>query len=179
MATFSRGTFEPWYVTGFVDGAGSFTYSRSGRQIGLYFAVKLTEADRIVLDHLQQFFGGIGNIYKVVPRTPRAGSGYTKTVSYFRVTRLEDLKRVVDHFDRYPLQTAKRGSYEIWREMVALKQAFRKPDRERLNALAAQLSAASTRTNHGPNPDEPEPNRGSVVSGVSILTQRRKGAKKQ
>lgn len=145
METFSRGTFEPWYVTGFVDGEGSFTYSRSGRQIALYFAVKLTEADRALLEHLQRFFGGIGNIYKVVARAPKTASGYTKTASYFRVTRLEDLKRIVEHFDRFPLQTAKRVSYEIWREMVVLKQAFRKPDRERLNTLAAQLSAASTR----------------------------------
>jgi len=30
-----------------------------------------------------------------------------------------------------------------------------------------------------PNPEEPEPNRGSVVTGVLILTQRRKGAKTQ
>jgi len=145
METFSRGTFEPWYVTGFIDGEGSFTYSRSGRQIGLYFAVKLTETDRTILEQLQRFFGGIGSIYRVAPRTPRPGSGHTKTTSYFRVTRLEDLKRVVDHFDRYPLQTAKRGSYQIWREMVILKQAFRKPDREQLNALAVKLSAASTR----------------------------------
>jgi LAGLIDADG endonuclease len=143
METFSRGTFEPWWVTGFVDGVGSFTFSRSGRQIGLYFAVRLAEADRAVLEKLQQFFGGIGKIYKV-SGTPRPGSE-SKIASYFRVTRLEDLKRVVDHFDRYPLQTAKHASYEIWREMVILKQAFRKPDRKQLNVLAAQLSAASTR----------------------------------
>lgn len=144
VETFSRGTLDPWYVSGFIDGEGTFTYSRSSRNIGLYFAVKLGGADQPILEALQEFFGGIGKIYPVTPRaalTPR--SGMTKTANYFRVTRQKDLERVVLHFDRYPLKTSKAESFRIWREMVFLKRNFRKPPREQLDGLARQLSASA------------------------------------
>jgi hypothetical protein len=145
METFSRETLDPWFVTGFVDGEGTFTYSRSGGQMGLYFAVKLTADDTPILKTLQKFFGGIGKIYRVVARVPRSNSGYTRTASYYRVTRHEELRKIVEHFDRYPLQSNKARSYRVWREMVFIKHAFRKPDRDRLNQLAEELSALSTR----------------------------------
>src|SRR6266542_1693162 len=146
--TFSRGTevLDPWYVTGFVEGEGAFTFSRSGRQMALYFAIKLTGADRGILDSIQEFFGGIGAIYRVAPRAaPTPSSGHTKTAAYYRVCRREDLERVVEHFDRYPLRGSKAGAYAVWRQMVMLKRACRKPHRDELDALAERLSAASPR----------------------------------
>lgn len=125
METFSRGTLDPAYVTGFVDASGSFTYSRSSKQLALYFAVKLSAADRPLLEELQAFFGGIGRIY------PEA---------YFRVTRREELMTVVEHFDRYPLHSSKSRVYELWREMVLAKQEFRRPDRPLLDRLADEIS---------------------------------------
>lgn len=125
METFSRGTLDPAYVTGFVDAAGSFTYSRSSKQLALYFAVKLSPVDRPLLEELQAFFGGIGRIY---------------SEAYFRVTRRDELMAVVEHFDRHPLQSSKREVYELWREMVLAKQEFRRPDRERLDQLADEIS---------------------------------------
>lgn len=146
--TFSRGTqpLDPWYVTGFVEGDGAFTFSRNGRQMALYFAVKLTGADKALLDDLRAFFGGIGALYRVAPRAaPTPSSGYTKESAYYRVCRREDLERIVEHFDRYPLRGTKAASYAIWRQMVILKREFRKPPREELEQLSAQLSATSPR----------------------------------
>lgn len=120
---------HPWYVTGFLEKEGTFTYSRSGRQIVLYFAVKM--ADEKFLLSLQAFFGGIGKTYSL------AGG---KT--YFRVTRQKDLERIVQHFEEYPLKT-KAKCFGIWKEMVLLKRKFRKPDREQLDRLARDLSACS------------------------------------
>jgi hypothetical protein len=128
VETFSRGTLEPWFVTGFVEGEGAFTFSRSGRQLALYFALKRPAADRSLLEEIQAFFGGAGRLYAV-------GEG---TV-YYRVCRREELARVVTHFDRYPLRGEKAEAYRIWREMVALKQAFRRPEREKLAELAEAL----------------------------------------
>ncbi len=125
METFSRGTLDPAYVTGFVDAAGSFTYSRSSKQLALYFALKLPGADRPLAETIQAFFGGIGRIY---------------AEAYYRVTRREELMVIVDHFDRHPLQSTKREVYELWREMVIAKQDFRRPDRELLDRLADQIS---------------------------------------
>ncbi len=134
---------DPWYVTGFVDGEGAFTFSRSGRQISVYFAVKLAGADRPMLEALQQFFDGIGRLYTV---GGNGSGGGTRTSSYYRVTRRADLLRVVQHFDRYPLRTQKRSQYAIWRQMVVLKQEFRRPDRTALEELARALSACTTGT---------------------------------
>jgi hypothetical protein len=132
-------------VTGFTEGEGAFTYSRSGRQLALYFAIKLTAADRSLLANLQGFFDGAGRIYRVAPRQPRSASGWTKTAVYYRVCRREDLERIVAHFDKYPLRGAKSASYRIWRQMVVLKRRFRRPNRAALDVLAARLSSTSSR----------------------------------
>ena len=145
VETFSRETLHPSYVTGFVDADGSFTYSRSGNQISLYFAVKLTAVDRPILEDIQAFFGGIGTIYDVKAKALGNRSGATKTAAYLRVSRREELSRVVEHFDAHPLRTTKAQIYEIWRLMFLAKQHFRNPDREALNALAEEISRRTTR----------------------------------
>ena len=133
-------------MTGFVEGEGAFTFSRSGRQLALYFAVKLTGADRGILEALQHYFSGAGAIYDVVARAaPTPSSGHTKAAVYYRICRRDELDRVVEHFDRHPLRGTKAASYAIWRQMVILKRQFRKPPREELEQLSAQLSAASPR----------------------------------
>lgn len=155
METFSRGTLDPWYVTGFVDGEGCFTFSRHGAQIALYFALKLTATDRAILEDIQAFFGGIGRFYDVIPRAaPTPRSGFTKAAIYYRVSRRDELPVIVDHFDRYPLRGLKRSQFDIWRAMVQLKlDNFRTPRREEMNDLAARLSAASPRNGVWAQPD--------------------------
>jgi hypothetical protein len=111
-------------VTGFSDAVASFTYSRSGKQLALYFAVK---ADPELLEQLQEFFGGIGRIYSAA--------------RYFRVSRRDELTRVVSHFDDYPLRSRKQKVFSIWRQMVIAKQEFRRPDRKLLATLADQISS--------------------------------------
>jgi len=140
VETFSRGTLDPHYVTGFTDGEGTFTYSRSGQQLALYFAIKLTALDEPILQEIQTYFGGAGRIYDVKARAPS-----TKSAKYFRISHRDELPVVLDHFDRYPLRTNKREGYEVWRLMVLLKRKFRNPDREMLDQLAMQLSALSPR----------------------------------
>ena len=68
------------------------------------------------------------------------------------MTRHDELPTLVDHLDRYPLQGPKAAPYAIWREMVLLKQAFRRPDRDQLETLARRLSAVVA----GRAPPEPE-----------------------
>ena len=111
---------HPEYVTGFCEGHSTFTYSRSGRQLAMYFGIRGEG-----LEDLAAFFG-VGKIY--------GGN-------YYRVTHRDDLAVIVRHFDEYPLRTKKRAAYEIWREMVLAKRAFRSGDREHLERLATQLSA--------------------------------------
>lgn len=134
---------SPWYVTGFVEGAGSFTYNRSGDQLTLVFAVRLIESNRPLLDQLQEFFGGIGRIYSASVARDGQEARSTRNVCYYRVNRTRQLLRVVEHFDAYPLRGGKQKAFRIWREMVFLRAAHhgsRPPDE--LVDLAAKLSEA-------------------------------------
>lgn len=128
---------DPWYVTGFVEGCGSFTYSRSGRAVTVYFALKVGATDAPILHAIKAFFGEAGRVYAT-----RSGSDELEMRgAYYRVTRAGELARVAAHFDRYPLAGAKARAFAIWREMVAEKQRFRRPERERLSEMASRLSA--------------------------------------
>ena len=79
METFSRETLDggarPWYVTGFVEGEGTFTYSRNGKPAVALLRHQAGEADEPILEAIRDFFGGIGSIYYVQPRGSEAGEG--------------------------------------------------------------------------------------------------------
>ena len=111
-------------MTGLIEAAGSFTFSRTSKQLSVYFAVKL--ADRDLLEDLQVYFG-VGRIYT-------AGAS-----AYYRVNRREELPRIVAHFDQHPLRSRKRATYDVWKQMVEAKAAFRRPDRLALSLLTEQL----------------------------------------
>ena len=136
---------DPWYVTGFTDGEGSFTFSRSSAQMALYFSIKLVATELPLLESIQRFFG-VGTIYAVKARAPiAAGAGAAKSASLYRVTRHDELDRVTDHFNEYPLRGKKAESYKIWRAMVALKRDFRGRNKADLEELALALSATQPR----------------------------------
>ena len=59
---------HPWYVSGFVDGEGSFTISitknkrkTEGWRIGARFAVEISKSDALLLYRLKSYFG-VGTI---------------------------------------------------------------------------------------------------------------------
>jgi len=135
---------NPWYVTGFCEGEAAFTYSRSGRSINLYFSIKLRADDKDVIAQLYDFFR-VGTIYRVRGRLPTAHSGYTRQALYYRTSRVSQIERIVQHFDKYPLAGKKRASYRVWKKMFLLKKNFRKPDFEMLNELALKLSSVNSK----------------------------------
>ncbi len=133
---------NPWYVTGLCDGEATFTYSRTGLQsLVLYFALKLGEKDKSTLKEIQTFFG-VGKIYLV--KYFNLEKEKEKSGFYYRVTKLSELEKIIEHFDRYPLRTQKAKSYQVWREMVFLKKKnFRKPSSKELENLAQKLATVS------------------------------------
>lgn len=129
---------DPWYVTGFAESSASFTYSRSGEVFALYFGIKVSIKDAAILQAVQAFFGGIGRIYTIRPSSePREK---VRGFAYFRVNRARELSALVSHFDRFPLTGTKSDQYKIWREMVRVKQRFRRPEKAQLLALASDLT---------------------------------------
>lgn len=136
---------NPWFVTGFCDGESAFTYSRNGsRGLELYFSIKLSKEDAPLLAELKAFFG-VGSIYEVKARAPRAFSGRTGTALLYRVSRPNELARVIAHFDVFPLVGRKAEAYRLWKEMYRVKQEAQHGQKARLFELAAALSSLSTK----------------------------------
>ncbi|MCD5401520.1 LAGLIDADG family homing endonuclease [candidate division NPL-UPA2 bacterium] len=134
---------DPWFVTGFCNGEASFTYSRTGRGINLYFSLKQREGGKEVVEKIRLFFRA-GKIYPVKTTLPGPHSGPTQRSAYYRICRISELERVIKHFDRYPLVGKKAASYQVWREMFLLKRKFRQPDFDKLQELALQLSGLNS-----------------------------------
>src|SRR4030042_6920205 len=134
---------DPWYITGFADGEAAFTYSRAGGTFGLYFAIKQREDNKQIVEEIQEYFNYVGNIYRGKEAENSPNSGFTKPSAYYRVTRIDELKRIVEHFDKYPLQSQKKlEAYKIWRDMVMHKlEHYRGIDYNKLRALAEKLSS--------------------------------------
>lgn len=143
MGTISE-ALDPWWVTGLVDGEGTFTFNRNGRQMAIVFAIKLTGVDRPIVERIQEFFG-VGRLYRVAARVPTENSGATKSAAYYRVNRHDELPRIVEHFDAYPLQSYKANSFKIWKGMVTIKRDFRGRNHAALEELALALSASQPR----------------------------------
>ncbi|MEO0248244.1 MAG: LAGLIDADG family homing endonuclease [candidate division WOR-3 bacterium] len=111
---------QPWYVTGLVEGEGTFAVSFNKRRklkVGIEtrpsFSVTLHRRDQSLLKALQAFFrcGAI--------RYSRADRTYK-----FEVRAVEDLvRKVLPHFDKYPLVGAKRQDLVKFAEIVRLVYA--------------------------------------------------------
>ncbi len=138
----------PWYITGFCDGEAAFTYSRTGGSFGLYFAVKQREDNRQIIEDIREYFNYIGDIYKGKESQHSPKGGFTKPSAYYRVTRIDELQRIVGHFDKYPLQSKKKfEAYTVWREMVMHKlENYRDVDYNTLQGLALKLSSLNSQS---------------------------------
>ncbi len=139
---------SPWYITGFCDGEAAFTYSRSGGTFALYFAIRQREDNRQIIEEIREYFGYVGNIYHNKASLPTKNSGFSRPSSYYRVTKIDELKAIVEHFDKYPLQSEKKlEAYKVWREMVLYKlENYRNIDYNKLRVLAEQLSALNSQS---------------------------------
>jgi hypothetical protein len=105
---------NPYFVAGFCDAEGSFmlflneniTY-KTGVKVELTFAIVLHKKDLALLEAIRSSLGGIGRISRV-----------RGDAVQFRVRKLEDLKILINFFDKYHLITQKLGDYQLF------KQAF-------------------------------------------------------
>ena len=138
----------PWYITGFSDGEAAFTYSRAGGSFALYFGVKQREDNREIVEAIREYFNHVGRVYYGKEAQPTSNSGLPKPSVYYRVTRVGELKVILDHFDKFPLQSKKKlEAYKIWREMVLHKtENYRNTDYNKLKSLAEKLSNLNSKS---------------------------------
>lgn len=135
---------SPWYVTGFVDGEGAFTYCRSNWIAYPRFSIRqrfdYSETVRSISEFLEA-----GTVYDCKAHKQSQAS------SYLSVTRKSDLLKVVNHFDKFPVYSPrKQTAYALWKEMVLLWTAAHGSTKIRLiksqlDALAIRLSRVNVR----------------------------------
>jgi hypothetical protein len=99
------------YITGFVDGEGSFLVSFSVRpklKIGIEarpsFTVSQHERSKAILEQLQLFFD-CGSIRFDV---------HDRTYKYEVRSLAELISKIIPHFNKYTLQTSKRIDFELF-----------------------------------------------------------------
>jgi hypothetical protein len=85
----------------------------------------------VILENIKSYFG-VGQIYE-----------QDSLADVFKVQSVKDLKVIIDHFDKYPLITQKRGDYLIFKEvigMVAKKEHLTREGLDKIVALKASLN---------------------------------------
>ena len=111
----STNELNPYYVTGFTDGEGCFYVGispdskyKTGYRVKAHFQIGLHIKDLALLEQIQLFFG-VGKISKLEAESVQ-----------FRVYAIEDLKVIVNHFDKYPLITNKLSDFLLFKLVVKL-----------------------------------------------------------
>ncbi|OGL67100.1 hypothetical protein A3B21_04820 [Candidatus Uhrbacteria bacterium RIFCSPLOWO2_01_FULL_47_24] len=135
---------NPHYISGLIDGEGTFTYTKNGGRVYPYFAIKLNVKDLPLLEKIKEFFG-CGEIYHSPARTYTM-NGFTYTsgeLVNLKVFRMDELMKLVWHFLDYPLEGKKAEAFKIWKEMVMIKTVNRKEDWPKLHDLAEKLTLAN------------------------------------
>lgn len=105
---------NPWFITGFSDAESTFNIliqprsdSKTKWRVKAIFAIGLHKKDLAILEDIKLWFG-VGNIY------------ISGTKVYYRVESFKDLVVIIDHFDKYPLVTAKCLDYALFKESFNL-----------------------------------------------------------
>lgn len=105
---------NPYYVTGFVDGEGSFIITvnpnskyKTNYRVKATFSSRsggLHERDLPLLNLIQNYFG-VGSVTK-----------QGKESFQYRVSSVKELELIISHFDRYPLITKKHADFLLFKQ---------------------------------------------------------------
>ncbi len=119
------------WIVGFVDGEGCFHVALNklqkmtlGWQVLPEFRVVQHQRDEAVLEKLKEYFG-FGNI--VINHGDR---------KEYRVRGMENLTKLVEFFDKNPLQTSKQHSFEVFSKILKLMEHNKHLDNEGLHEIA-------------------------------------------
>ena len=105
------------YITGFVDGEGTFSVSFNYRaklktkiEVRPSFSISQHKRSLEILEKIQKYFG-VGGI-----RFSKRDQNYK-----YEVRSIKDLiTKIIPHFQKYPLQTTKQKDFEIFTDICQL-----------------------------------------------------------
>ncbi len=128
---------NPWFVTGFSDAEACFTLSiikskdrKVGWRVFHTFQICLHKKDVALLVQIKNYFLGVGSITK----------HRSDSISY-RVSSVENLLVIFNHFDKYPLITNKWADYQLFKQALILIQNREHTTIEGLNKIVAIKAA--------------------------------------
>jgi hypothetical protein len=131
---------NPHYVSGFTDGEGCFFIGvssdpkfKTGYRVKATFQIGLHAKDLALLEQIKLFFG-VGKITKLA----------TESIQ-FRVSGLEDLNLIINHFDNYPLLTRKQSDYLLFKEVLNLMKKGKHLTLEGLNRIVSIKATLNSR----------------------------------
>jgi hypothetical protein len=108
-------SLNPWFVTGFTDGDGSFAVSITKKKEGIgwkivpMFTIGLDKKDLDLLVQIKAFFK-LGNIC-----TSNRG------IVYYTVGSVKDIEKyILPHFEKFPLVTQKLKDFTLFKQIVLL-----------------------------------------------------------
>ena len=138
IPTTVKSNLSPWFITGFADAECSFSILiqnnskyATGWRIKPIFAIGLHKKDIEILKMIQSSLG-IGKIHI-----------HGKDSLQFRVDSLEQLKVVINHFENYPLVTAKLADYILFKkalDIILLKEHLSEKGLLKLVGIKASLN---------------------------------------
>lgn len=125
-------SLPPWFVTGLVDGEGSWSIAITkdtkrtiGHVVSFSFVIALHSKDLNLLKAISDYFKeisiafaqktsgscqtSIGAIYK-----------HSENMSRYKVSSIKELQVIISHFDMFPLQTQKRSDFELFKRAISI-----------------------------------------------------------
>jgi len=131
------------WLTGFTDGEGSFILNiyqnkeiKIGWHVRLEFLITLHEKDKALLEQIQNYWN-LGNL--------RTQDSREKV--YFYVRSIEDLAKIINHFNLYPLKTQKLADYLLFKEaynLILNKEHLTLSGLQKLIAIRAAMNLGLT-----------------------------------
>lgn len=137
-------SLNPFLISGFITGEGSFTYftrvrnnskNEKVRDFTLVMEVSQDNKDGYILISIQKYFQGIGKVYQSLSKVSNHGVGKVKGITRYRlVVKEEIIDKLVPHFIDYPLGGNKLLQYNIWLKIVKIliENPTRSPERDNI-----------------------------------------------
>ena len=138
----NRQALNPWFITGFSDAESSFiisvyntTSSKLNWRVSAYFSIHVHIKDLPLIKLIQETLG-VGVVRK----------NNANTV-LFRVSDIQELQIIIDHFKKYPLISAKQSDFLLFEQcfnLIKQKEHLTQAGFEKILALKSNLNKGLT-----------------------------------
>lgn len=110
------------WVSGYIDGEGCFAvdierHNTKGGYTRLCpsFSMVVRADDRMALYIVKRVIGLTTEVH-----VRDRGGRHVNPIAQMKCSKIDDLIRIVEHLDRYPLLAKKSAEYSVWREAVVM-----------------------------------------------------------